>query len=107
MNFPFPAGSGRGEIVRVFRENLRRAADAFKPDLVVISAGFDSRDGDPLGRFTLTDADFTDLTKIMLEIAGLHSKGRLVSVLECGYNLSGLEAAVGAHVMVLSASGRH
>ena len=104
LNFPFPAGSGRSEIVAVFRENLRRAADAFKPDLVMISAGFDSRDGDPLGRFRLSDMDFTDLTKIMLEIAGMHSNGRLVSVLEGGYNLSGLEAAVGAHVKALAAS---
>ena len=63
----------------------------------MISAGFDSREGDPLGRFRLTDMDFIDLTKIMLEIAaGTHSSGRLVSVLEGGYNLTGLEAAVGA-----------
>ncbi len=104
LNFPFSAGSGRSEIVTVFREDLRRAADAFKPDLVMISAGFDSRDGDPLGRFRLTDTDFTDLTKIMVEIAGMHSNGRLVSVLEGGYSLSGLQAAVGAHVKALAAS---
>ena len=74
LNFPFPAGSGRKEIVPVFREDLRRAADVFKPDLVMISAGFDSRDGDPLGGFRLSDMDFTDLTKIVLEIAGTHSE---------------------------------
>ncbi len=67
LNFPFAAGSGREEIVGAFREHLRRAADVFKPDLVMISAGFDSRVGDPLGQFTLSDTDFTDLTKIMLE----------------------------------------
>ena len=104
MNFPFPAGSGRTEIVSVFRENLRRAADVFKPDLVMVSAGFDSRGGDPLGRFTLSDMDFTDLTNIMLDIAGTHANGRLVSVLEGGYNLNGLEAAVRAHVKALAAS---
>jgi acetoin utilization deacetylase AcuC-like enzyme len=104
LNFPFPAGSGRQEIVGVFRENLRRAADTFKPDLVMISAGFDSRQGDPLGQFRLSDPDFTDLTKIMLEIAGTHSNGRLVSVLEGGYDLSGLEAAAGVHVKALAAS---
>ena len=102
MNFPFAAGSGHEEIVGVFRENLRRAADAFKPDLVMISAGFDSREGDPLGRFRLSDADFTELTKIMLEIAGTHADGRLISALEGGYSLSGLEAAVGAHVKALA-----
>ena len=103
MNFPFPAGAGRTEIVGAFRENLRRAADEFKPDLVMLSAGFDSREGDPLGRFTLSDADFADLTKIVIEIAGTHAKGRLISVLEGGYSLSGLAAAVGAHVKALAA----
>ena len=102
MNFPFPAGAGRSEIVGVFRENLRRAADSFKPDLVLISAGFDSRTGDPLGRFTLSDDDFADLTRIMLEIAGGHAQGRLISVLEGGYSLTGLASAVAAHVRALS-----
>jgi acetoin utilization deacetylase AcuC-like enzyme len=102
LNFPFAAGSGRGEIVGAFRENLRRAADAFKPDLVMISAGFDSRLGDPLGQFTLSDADFGDLTRVMLEIAGTHAGERLVSVLEGGYNLNGLEAAAGAHIATLT-----
>jgi len=101
MNVPLPAGSGRDEILGAFRERLRRAADAFKPDLVMISAGFDSREGDPLGRFTLSDVDFGDLTKVMLEIAGSHANGRLVSVLEGGYSLSGLQAAVSAHLKAL------
>ncbi|MEQ1946211.1 MAG: histone deacetylase [Bryobacteraceae bacterium] len=102
MNFPFPAGSGRKEIVVAFQENLRRAADQFKPDLVMLSAGFDSRLGDPLGQFTLSDEDFADLTKVMIEIAGSHAQGRLISVLEGGYSLSGLSAAVTAHVKALA-----
>lgn len=102
MNRPFPAGSGRGEIVGAFRENLRRAADRFKPDLVMISAGFDSRIDDPLGRFTLSDEDFADLTAILIGIAGEHAGGRLISVLEGGYNLSGLAAAAIAHVKALA-----
>jgi acetoin utilization deacetylase AcuC-like enzyme len=105
MNRPFPAGSGRAEIFKVFAEDLRRAADAFQPDLVLISAGFDSRVGDPLGDFTLTDADFTALTRLLLEIAGEHAGGRLVSVLEGGYNLSGLAPAVAAHVETLLEGG--
>ena len=86
MNCPFPAGSGRDEIDGAFRERLRAAADLFKPDLVMISAGFDSRVDDPLGKFTLSDSDFADLTSVMKEIAGTHAGGRLVSVLEGGYN---------------------
>ena len=101
LNCPFPAGSGRTEIVGAFREQLRRAADRFQPDLVLLSAGFDSRVADPLGRFTLTDADFAELTAVLLEIAGVHAGGRLVSVLEGGYNLSGLSSAAAAHVKAL------
>ena len=102
LNFPFPAGSGRTEIMGVFRESLRRAMAQFKPELVLISAGFDSRLDDPLGRFTLSDKDFADLTGVMLEIAGEHAGGRLVSLLEGGYNLNGLGSAVAAHVNALA-----
>ncbi|MEP6963354.1 MAG: histone deacetylase, partial [Acidobacteriota bacterium] len=103
MNRPFPAGAGKAQVVSAFTEDLRRAADAFRPDLVLISAGFDSRLGDPLGGFTLEDPDFQDLTKVMLEVAAKHANGRLVSVLEGGYNLSGLAAAAAAHVKALMA----
>jgi len=71
---------------------------------VLISAGFDSRIGDPLGRFTLTDADFAELTSIMLEIADKHAQGRLVSVLEGGYDLAGLAGGVRSHVQALEGS---
>ena len=77
------------------------AAEQVKPELVLISAGFDSRIGDPLGQFLLADDDFADLTRLMREIADKHAGGRLLSVLEGGYNLTGLAAAVRAHVEAL------
>jgi acetoin utilization deacetylase AcuC-like enzyme len=101
LNCPFPAGSGRKEILGAFQERLLREAETVMPELVLISAGFDSREGDPLGHFLLTDTDFADLTRVMLEIADKHSGGRLVSVLEGGYSLTGLAAAVRAHVHTL------
>jgi acetoin utilization deacetylase AcuC-like enzyme len=104
LNCPFPAGAGRSEILGVFQERLLQAADEFKPDLVLTSAGFDSRWGDPLGRFTLSDEDFGDLTRVMLEIADKHAGGRLVSVLEGGYDLAGLASAATAHVQALSSA---
>src|SRR5258708_291678 len=104
MNCPFPAGTGRSEILAAFRQRLAPAADQFKPDLVMISAGFDSRIGDPLGQFTLADQDFAELTTFMMEIAAKHAGGRLVSVLEGGYNLSGLASAAAAHVKALTQS---
>jgi acetoin utilization deacetylase AcuC-like enzyme len=101
INCPFSAGSGRAEIVGAFREQLLPAAGAFRPDLVLISAGFDSRINDPLGHFLLTDPDFRELTGIVLEIAGKFCAGRLVSLLEGGYNLEGLALASEAHVRAL------
>ena len=103
INRPFPAGAGRADILGAFRTSLVPAADRFKPELVMISAGFDSRAGDPLGQFTLTDADFADLTGIVCDIASQHARGRVVSVLEGGYALNGLGRAVGAHLERLSA----
>jgi len=103
LNCPFPAGAGRKEIVeQAFRGKLLPAADRFKPDLVLISAGFDSRAGDPLGGFRLTDEDFADLTRLMMEVASTHAARRLVSVLEGGYALDGLASASAAHVQALA-----
>jgi len=101
MNFPFPAGSGREEILGAVENSLIPAADVFRPDLVLISAGFDSRFGDLLGRFILTDEDFADLTRAVLAIAARHAGARVVSVLEGGYSLDGLASAAAAHVAAL------
>ncbi len=101
INCPFPAGSGRTEIADAFRHHLLPAAAAFKPDLVLISAGFDSRINDPLGHFLVTDADFKELTGMLLDFAAKHCNGRVVSVLEGGYNLEGLASAAEAHVRAM------
>jgi len=101
LNRPLPAGSGREEVLAAFRDTLLPALTSFQPDLILLSAGFDSRAGDPLGQFRLTDEDFRELTRILLEAAATHCQGRLVSVLEGGYNLNGLGPAVKAHVAEL------
>ncbi len=98
LNCPLPAGSGRAEIFQAFEQKLVPAMEQFRPEFVLISAGFDSRAGDPLGDFQLTDRDFVDLTKIVRSIADKYAKGRVVSLLEGGYNLNGLASAVAAHV---------
>jgi acetoin utilization deacetylase AcuC-like enzyme len=101
LNCPFHAGAGHAEIVGAFRKKLLPAAEAFRPDFVIISAGFDSRHNDPLGRFLLKDGDFGELTLLMMEIADRWAGGRLLSVLEGGYNLHGLAAAATTHVDAL------
>ena len=101
MNFPFPAGSGRKQILGAVTDALVPAMKSFRPELVMISAGFDSRIGDQLGGFTLTDGDFADLTAAVKGIAAEHARGRVVSVLEGGYTLPGLASAAAAHVAAL------
>jgi acetoin utilization deacetylase AcuC-like enzyme len=103
MNRPFPAGSGRAEVLGALKQHLVPAMKAYRPELVLISAGFDSRIDDLLGRFTLTDEDFVDLTRAVREIADASAGGRVVSVMEGGYNLSGLASAAAAHVSALIA----
>ncbi len=102
LNCPFPAGAGRDEILDAFRNRLLPVMQDYRPDLILISAGFDSRVNDPLGRFTLTDEDFAELTSLLLEAADKHCRGRVVSVLEGGYSLEGLTKAVAAHTRALT-----
>lgn len=97
-NAPLPAGSGRDQIFSAVEEGFVRAMEKFQPELYIISAGFDSRKEDPLGGFQLTDRDFADLTRMVLDLAEEHAGGRVVSVMEGGYNLRGLANAVEAHV---------
>ena len=101
INCPLPAGSGRDEIFDAFDRNLAPAVAAFKPDLILISAGFDSRAGDPLGEFQLRDGDFFELTTRLRNWSDQTAAGRVLSVLEGGYNLEGLGAASAAHVRAL------
>ncbi|NQT93114.1 MAG: histone deacetylase [Lentisphaerae bacterium] len=102
INCPVAAGSGGTEIVGAFRDKLIPVVKKFRPELVMISAGFDARVGDPIGGLMLRDADFAELTGMLMDVAAMHAGGRVVSVLEGGYNLKGLASAVGAHVKELA-----
>lgn len=105
LNFPLPAGSGRSEIVEgAFGLDLPKKINSFRPELVLISAGFDSRRGDPLGQFRLEDRDFADLTRLVVDLSKDHCDGRVVSVLEGGYDLDGLAKASTAHFKALLAT---
>ncbi len=101
INVHLPCGTDDRKIIEIFNTVLLPAADQFKPDMVLISAGFDSRKDDLLGCFNISDAGFIRLTKIVMQIAEQHCAGRLVSMLEGGYNLSGNAQAVVAHLSTL------
>lgn len=101
INVPLPAGCGDAEFKKAFEEKLRPAALAFQLDFVLISAGFDAHRGDPLGRMEVTAEGFAALTRIVKSIAETCCQGRVVSVLEGGYDLDGLADSVEAHVRAL------
>ncbi len=101
INVHLDCGAKDENIIEVFNTVLVVAADEFKPELVLVSAGFDSRENDPLGCFDITDEGFFQLTKIVMRIADEHCQGKMLSVLEGGYNLSGNASAVLAHLSAL------
>ncbi|MGA8164775.1 MAG: histone deacetylase [Waddliaceae bacterium] len=102
LNCPVAAGSeSRLDVFRAFQEKLEPAMAAFRPDLVMISAGFDAHKLDPLGGFNLTDDDFRVLTNLVAAIANQYAEGRIISVLEGGYDLTALASAAYAHVRAL------
>lgn len=98
LNAPLPGGAGGREVRDAFEKHFLPAMESFRPGLVLVSAGFDSREGDPLGGLRLRDEDFAELTRMLLRLADRHAGGRLVSVLEGGYDLAGLASASTAHV---------
>jgi len=89
------------DIISAFSEKLLPAAHRFKPDLILISAGFDSRQEDLLGCFDITDEGYRKITTMVMQLADEYCDGRIVSVLEGGYNLDGLASAVKVHVETL------
>ena len=101
LNVPVSAGCGDEDYRRIWRRELRPALDQFSPDFIFISAGFDAHRADPLGGILLTEEGFGDLTREVLEIAEDHSCGRVVSVLEGGYDLEATAAAAATHLQVL------
>ena len=101
INVPMEAGEGNDEYRAVFQKALVPVADAFKPEFVIISAGFDAHNDDPLASMGLTEAGYGELTEIVAGIAKRHAQGRILSSLEGGYNLTALAASVQAHIVAL------
>ncbi len=101
VNVPLAAGSGSTEFEMAFDGIILPAIDAFAPDLIVISAGFDAHWRDPLAEINLNEEDFAKATLALMEAADRHCGGRIVSLLEGGYDLAGLAGSVALHVATL------
>jgi len=101
INVPMKAGEGDDEYRAIFYKVLVPAADAFKPEFVIVSAGFDAHKDDPLASMELTEVGYADLTGMLAGIATRHAEGRILSSLEGGYNLTALAASIDAHIQTL------
>jgi acetoin utilization deacetylase AcuC-like enzyme len=102
LNVPLPPGAGDEQILAAFEQQLVPAARRFKPDFILVSAGFDGMRNDLLGQFDITPEGYAAITHVIVRLADELCQGRIVSVLEGGYRLDGLAESVAAHVKVLS-----
>jgi acetoin utilization deacetylase AcuC-like enzyme len=101
VNAPLRAGDGGDQFRQAMEQSILPRLRAFKPDILIISAGFDAHTRDPLANLNLVEADYTWVTQKLMEIAEASCSGRIVSVLEGGYDLQGLARSVAAHVTAL------
>jgi acetoin utilization deacetylase AcuC-like enzyme len=104
INAPVHYGTSRKDYHARFKHYLEKAADKIKPELVLVSAGFDAHAQDPIGSLGLEVEDFAVLTRQVLDVARAHAGGRLISCLEGGYNLNALAESVQAHLEELLAA---
>ena len=88
-------------IWRIFDDVFLPAMNAFKPQFVIISAGFDAHRSDPLSATQVTESGFAEMTKRVMAVAQDHAEGRLISLLEGGYDLGGLSRSVESHIKEL------
>jgi acetoin utilization deacetylase AcuC-like enzyme len=105
LNVPLPPGAGSGPFREAMTARVLPAIAAFRPDMVMVSAGFDAHAADPLAQLALTTDDFAWATRELCKLAGACCGGRLVSTLEGGYDLAALAASCAAHVRELMAAG--
>ena len=103
LNIPLPHGTATSEYHAAFRSGLEKLADRLRPELILISAGFDAHAEDPVGDLGLEIEDFEILTREIVAVAEAHAGGRIVSMLEGGYNIPILAGAVAAHLGALGA----
>jgi acetoin utilization deacetylase AcuC-like enzyme len=104
INMPVRYGTSRKDYHAAYTRALEKAADAIKPELVLLSAGFDAHARDPIGSLGLEQEDFVTLGRQVLDVARTHARGRLVTCLEGGYNLDVLAEAVQHHLEELLAA---
>ena len=102
FNAPIDSGTTSEDFLKIFNEKILKNVDKFKPEVILISAGFDAHKRDPLAAINLDSEDYFLLTQAIVEIADRHSNGRVISFLEGGYDLLALSESIEAHFKGLS-----
>jgi len=102
MNVTIAPETSEADYLKIFSSTVKKVFADFAPDFVLISAGFDAHRDDPLANLNLTESGYSQMTELAMGLAEKSANGRIVSVLEGGYNLKALAASVEAHVRVLS-----
>jgi acetoin utilization deacetylase AcuC-like enzyme len=106
LNIPLPAGCGDAEYMRVFNDVVMPAAKEFEPEWILVSAGFDPHRRDPLGGMEVTEAGFTGMARLLLELADQYAGGKIAFLLEGGYDLTALRKSVAAVLEAMQQSSR-
>ncbi|MGZ8867670.1 MAG: histone deacetylase family protein, partial [Thermoanaerobaculia bacterium] len=101
-NIPLEAGEGDAALLRATEDEIVRIIDDYKPNAILLSAGFDAHRRDPLGGMNVTEHAYGELTRRIVECAERYCEGRMFSLLEGGYDMEGLAASVAAHVAALN-----
>ncbi|QDT89960.1 histone deacetylase family protein [Gimesia algae] len=104
MNIPVDSGTSREQYIELFTAGVEKLAARIRPQLVLISAGFDAHKDDPIGSLGLESEDYARLTRVVLEIADIHAHGRVVSVLEGGYNPGALAESIEHHLLEMASA---
>lgn len=104
FNLPLRFGTSRHDYLEQFQTALEQAAARCRPELVLVSAGFDAHRADPIGSLGLETEDFEPLTKLVCQVADQYCQGRVVSLLEGGYNVHALAESVACHMEALAAT---
>ncbi|MDC0239379.1 histone deacetylase family protein [Candidatus Thioglobus sp.] len=102
FNAPIQSGTSSDEFLNIFEGKILENIDKFKPEVILVSAGFDAHKSDPLANINLESEDYYTLTKSIVEIANLHCDGRVISFLEGGYDLLALSESTKAHIRGLN-----
>ena len=100
-NIPFAGGTGDAAYLRAVEDDIVRIIDDYKPNAILLSSGFDAHRRDPLGGMRVSEQAYGEITRRVVECAERHSAGRVLSLLEGGYDLEGLAASVGEHVVAM------